>query len=305
LKQLLLTAGPGDAAERLDRFLAKAGGISRGEARRLLERGSVWVDGKRVKAASRALRPGQAITLVLEEAGRRQQQGHDALDASRILYEDAHLVAVDKPPFVPAQPTLASDRDDLLALASALTGCRLGLVHRLDSETSGVTLFAKTEVGVLTQAFRERRVHKRYLALVMSAEALPDEGVIDLAISSDPTRPGRQRAIPKGKLPALTRFRCVERCRAGTALVEAFPETGRTHQIRAHLEAMGAPLLGDKLYGGLASLTMDGTDSNRIAIPRVMLHASAIELEHPATRKPLRIEAPLPEDFGALLVQVR
>lgn len=301
MKRLDLCVGHEDEGDRLDRFLARAGGISRGEARRVLERGGVWVNGKRVKAASRALRQGQRVLLVLEEAGARREKVQRALDRARILYEDKQLLAVDKPPFVAAQPTLGSDRGDLVALASALLEMPLGLVHRLDVETSGVTLLAKDKAAVraLTQAFRERAVVKRYLALVGSAGDLPERGEIDLALSPDPGRPGRQRVSTHGGLPAFTRYRVVGRGVAGTALVEALPETGRTHQIRVHLKALGAPLLGDRLYGGASRLALGGGEA--LVIPRVMLHAASLDLRHPFTLRALHIEAPLPEDVEVLV----
>ncbi len=306
MKRLQLEVGQSDEGERLDRFLARAGGISRGEARRTLDRGGVWVDGRRVKAASRALRPGQRIMLVLEEAGaRRPSAPARALERARILFEDAHLVAVDKPPFVAAQPTLGSDTGDLIALASALVGQPLGLVHRLDIETSGVTLLAKDKATTraLAQAFRERRVAKRYLALVRSAPGLRAEGDVDLAIAPDPSRPGRRRTSRQGGAAALTHYRLRGRGQAETALVEVLPQSGRTHQIRVHLQAVGAPLLGDRLYGGPTSVALDSGAS--LPIPRVMLHAAALELLHPTKRRPLCIEAPLPGDFADLAGQLQ
>lgn len=303
MKRLQLSVGKGDEGDRLDRFLARAGGISRGEARRILDRGGVWVDGKRVKAASRALRLGQRVVLVLEEGGSRHVMPLRTLDRARVLFEDEQLIAVDKPPFVAAQPTPGSDRHDLLALASALVGRPLGLVHRLDVETSGVTLFAKDKATAraLTLAFRERQVTKRYLALTGNAEGMPNQGEIDLSIAPDLSRPGRHRASLRGGLAALTRYRILARGMSGTALIEALPETGRTHQIRVHLKALGAPLLGDRLYGGATSLVLVGGAEGAIAIPRVMLHAASLDLPHPLARGMLHIEAPLPRDAEALV----
>ena len=300
MKRLRLSVGPADVGDRLDRFLARAGDISRGEARRVLERGGVWVDGKRVKGASRAMRLNQEVLLVLEETAARRAAPAASLERARILFEDAHLVAVDKPPFVASQPTLGSDSGDLLALTKALVAGRLWLVHRLDLETSGVTLFAKSRaaVGALTKAFRERAVSKRYLALVADAGALADEGDIDLSLSADASRPGRQKVNRHSGAQAFTHYRVCSRGMADTALVEALPQTGRTHQIRVHFAALGAPLLGDKLYGGPTSRALDGDDL--LAIPRVMLHAASLSLSHPVRDEALHIEAPLPADMVAL-----
>ena len=298
MKRLRLSVGPADVGDRLDRFLARAGDISRGEARRVLDRGGVWVDGKRIKAASRAMRLNQQVLLVLEETAARRATPAKALERARLLFEDAHLVAVDKPPFVASQPTLGSDSGDLLALTQALVARRLWLVHRLDLETSGVTIFAKSRAAVsaLTKAFRDRAVTKRYLALVSDAGSLNDEGSIDLSLSADATRPGRQKVNPHSGALALTHYRVRSRGLTGTALVEAHPQTGRTHQIRVHLAALGAPLLGDKLYGGPLSRALDRDES--LAIPRVMLHASSLSLCHPVRDEALHIEAPLPADMA-------
>jgi len=295
LKKIQLSTNESDRDERLDRFIARAGGIARGEARRALERGGVWLDGKRVKAASRALRPGQQVLVVLEEAGRKEPV-IEALGPGRILFEDESLIAVDKPPFVAAQSTLGSDRGNLLALVEAHLGRSAGLVHRLDFETSGVTVFGKTRdaTRALAAAFREGTAHKRYLALAVGP--LDDQGVVDVALASDPRRKGRFVARPDGPVTALTRYRVLGR-RGTIALVELLPETGRTHQIRVHLRHLGAPIAGDELYEGPTEI--EGPDG-MVAVPRVLLHARSLELPHPLTGQPLRIAAPLPEDLAAL-----
>ena len=297
MKKLVLETQGRDEGQRLDRFLASRGGLTRGEARRLLDRGAVWVNGQRVKIASRPVHEGQEVSVFIEEAG-RSEPAAQRLEPERVLLEDAHLIAVDKPPGVPAQATLATDCGNLLALVSAHVGREVGLVHRLDLETSGVTLFAKTRPATtaLAAAFRHGTVQKRYLAAALGT--LPDEGRVDLAISPDPRRWGKFRALPGGKVPAATRFRVLAR-RGLLCAVELFPETGRTHQIRVHLKALGAPIAGDDLYGGPAEVE---TPTGRHRAERVMLHARSLELPHPATGARLAVEAPLPEDLKGLLV---
>ncbi len=144
MRRLALRVRLGDAGERLDRFVAARGGLSRGEARRALERGGVFLEGRRCKVASRAVRAGQRVEVNLEEGGRPAAPAPPALDRSRLLFADAHVVAVDKPAGVPAQPTLTSDRGHLPDLVESALGGPVSLVHRLDRETSGVTILART-----------------------------------------------------------------------------------------------------------------------------------------------------------------
>ena len=292
MRRLTLAAGPGDDGERLDRFIAARGGISRGEARRALERGGVFLDGKRCKVAGRIVHDGSRVTVNLEEAGRGAEAAAP-LDRSRLLFADGALAAVDKPAGVPAQPTLTTDRGCLPELVSALLGAPARLVHRLDRETSGVTVLARTAAAerALAEAFRDGQASKTYLALCARAPE-PPEGRIDAPLGPDPSRPGRRAVVPGGD-PSATRYRTLAVGPGGQALVEARPETGRTHQIRVHLAALGAPLLGDARYGGPRMV-------GDLPVPRVMLHALRLELRHPDTGQPVSFEAPVPADLAAV-----
>jgi 23S rRNA pseudouridine1911/1915/1917 synthase len=180
----------------------------------------------------------------------------------------------------------------LPALVSALLGSPVTIVHRLDRETSGVTVLARTRgaAAALAEAFRTLTPEKTYLALCARPPA-PPEGRIDAPLGKDPARAGLRRVDPRGDA-AATRYRTV-RAGADGALVEARPETGRTHQIRVHLAHLGAPLLGDARYGGPRRV-------GEVAIPRVMLHARRLELPHPVTGAGMVFEAPIPEDFAAV-----
>src|SRR6185312_14596362 len=170
VKKLELQVAESDARERLDRFVARAGGIARGLARRTIEAGGVYVDGKRTKVASRGLHPGQIVSVVLEEAGRAAPLPKSELPLT-VIFEDKHLIGVDKPAGIPAQATLSTDRGALTSMVAAHLGLGsgrdVGLVHRLDRETSGVTVFGKSKraVASLAEAFREGTVKKRYLAI--------------------------------------------------------------------------------------------------------------------------------------------
>jgi 23S rRNA pseudouridine1911/1915/1917 synthase len=290
LKRLSLVVRPVDEGERLDRFIAARGGVSRGLARRAIDEGGVFLDGRRCKVASKQVRAGYDITINLEEGGRAPAAGA-ALDRSRLLFADEHLVAVDKPAGVPAQATLTSDRGTLPSLVSALLGGQVTLVHRLDRETSGVTVLARSRAAAaaLAEAFRAGTARKTYLALCARAPA-PPEGRLEAAIGKDPRRAGLRQVSPGGDA-AATRYRTL--ATGAAALVEAWPETGRTHQLRVHLAHLGAPILGDPKYGGPR---MVGT----VGVPRVMLHALRLELAHPVGGAPLVFEAPLPADLGEL-----
>jgi 23S rRNA pseudouridine1911/1915/1917 synthase len=291
LKRLSLVVGAADRGERLDRFLAARGGISRGLARRAIDAGGVFVEGHRCKIAARKVWPDQTITANLEEGGREAERPA-ALDRSSLLYSDAELAVVDKPAGVAAQATLTTDRGTLPELVAALLGGPAILVHRLDRETSGVTVFARTKEAAakLAEAFRLGTPEKTYLALCAKAPS-PPEGRIEEPLGRDPKRPGLRKVNPRGE-PAATRYRTL-RQGPGGALVEARPETGRTHQIRVHLAHLGASLLGDPRYGGPRMV-------GELRIPRVMLHAARLALPHPATGAPMVFEAPLPEDFAAV-----
>ncbi|HVO20475.1 MAG TPA: RluA family pseudouridine synthase [Anaeromyxobacter sp.] len=291
MRRLSLRVPPDDAGQRIDRFIADRGGVSRGVARRALDAGGVFLDGRRCKVASRGLHPGQEVLVNLEEGGRSAAPAAP-LERSRLLFLDEALVAVDKPAGVPAQPTLTSDRGALPELVAALVGGEVTLVHRLDRETSGATVLARTReaAATLSEAFRLGTPEKAYLALTARPPA-PPAGRIDAPLGKDPHRPGLRR-VSSGGDPATTRYRTLAQGPAG-ALVEARPATGRTHQIRVHLAHLGAPLLGDARYGGPRRVL-------ELEVPRVMLHARRLEFAHPLTGVAISLEAPVPEDFRRL-----
>jgi RluA family pseudouridine synthase len=232
-----------------------------------------------------------------------------------VLYEDEVLVAFDKPAGLLSAP----DRWDkteahLVRLAQERYGSEAFNVHRLDFETTGVILFAKTR-GALTAAarqFAEGKAVKRYLALARGTPE-KEEMVVDRPIASDPVRPGRMRASHRYGRPAVTRLRLLERFR-GYSLVEAFPLTGRTHQVRVHLSLVGAPVLADPLYGNGQPLLLSKLKAGykfkegreeRPLLARVGLHAESLRLAHPVTGRELAIAAPLPKDFEVSLRYLR
>lgn len=260
------------------------------EARRLVDVGAVYVGGRRSRDAKARLTAGQVVMVVLEEGGTSPLAEAPPAPAPRVLYEDAEVIAVDKPAGLTAQPTEGRVGGSLVDRVGAHLGREAGLVHRLDRETSGVTVFGKTAraTSALAAEFREGRARKRYVAA--TGPGLPPSGTVDLPLSRDPSRPGRWRATRAANgVPALTDFRTLY---AGPefCVVELLPRTGRTHQLRAHLTALGAPILGDSRYGGAAK-------AGGVEAPRCLLHAQALELGHPRTGQVLRVEAPVPEDL--------
>jgi 23S rRNA pseudouridine1911/1915/1917 synthase len=296
MKRRTHVVGPGEAGALLP-LLARVLGVGEVEARALVQRGAVYVQGRRLREPGAAVREGQTLLAVLEEAGVSTLAPASAPPpALRVLFEDAELVAVDKPAGLTAQPTEGRAGDSLLDVVGALLGgAAPGLVHRLDRETSGVTVFGRTAraTSALAAQFREGTARKRYLAAC--APALPPSGRVDLPLSRDPARPGRFRATRAANgVPALTDFTRLHLA-ADHALVALFPQTGRTHQLRAHLAALASPICGDARYGGAPQV--GGAPAGRC-----LLHAQGLALQHPTRGTPLLLEAPVPEDLARLFV---
>ncbi len=266
--------------------LAARLGLGRGDVEALLLRGAVYLSGRRLPGGTPQAKAGDRVLVVLEESGRSVLAEEPVPAPLRVLYQDGALLAVDKPAGLPAQPT-PGGAISLLALASAHLGHPAGLVHRLDKGTTGLTLFGVTDAATrsLARAFRAGKLRKQYLAA--TGPALPDAGTVSLPLSRDPSRPGRWRASARAHgLAAVSDFRRLGQTH-GYALAALWPRTGRTHQLRAHLASLGAPLLGDALYGGRGA-------------ERPMLHAHALVLSHPETGAVLRLLARLPEDLQRL-----
>ncbi|WP_223642782.1 RluA family pseudouridine synthase [Corallococcus sp. EGB] len=292
MKRRTFRAGGAHVGRGLVEAVAAELALPVADVRRLVDVGAVYVAGRRARDGAVKLQPAQVVTVVLEEAGQSPLEAEQPAAPLRVLFEDADVIAVDKPAGLNAQPTEGRVGGSLVDLVSDHLGRQAGLVHRLDRETSGVTVFGKTAAATsaLAEAFREGTARKRYLAA--TGPGLPAGGTVDLPLSKDPSRPGRWRATRAANgVPAWTDYRTLF---AGEAfsLVELLPRTGRTHQLRAHLTALGRPILGDARYGGAAS-------AGSLKAPRCLLHAHALELGHPRTGRPLRLEAPVPDDLRA------
>lgn len=290
MKRRTLEVGSGSEGLPVQRLVRQELQLADAEAKALIDRGAVYVDGRRCRDGGTRLRAKQKVTVVLEESGGSSLSAPDASPSLVVLYEDDALIAVDKPPGLPAQPTPGGALS-LLKLVSERLGRDAGLVHRLDRETSGVTVFAKTAAATreLARQFREGKARKRYLAAVKPG--LAPAGRIDLPISKDPSRPGRYRATRAANgVPALTEYtRLFES--ADHALVSLLPRTGRTHQLRAHLTALGCPIAGDLRYGGQEVVA--GAPAGRC-----LLHAHALSVT--SAGAPRLFIAPLPADLARL-----
>jgi 23S rRNA pseudouridine1911/1915/1917 synthase len=272
-----------EAGERLDRLLAaRVPGLSRRQARVLLDIGGVFVDGARVKVASRTLRAGQrveahvggALARATKHVGRAARASDEAsLPAYVVVHEDDQVIVVDKPSGLLVAPTPESDRQNL----AALLGVRV--VHRIDLATSGLLVFARTEAAnrALSAAFRVHDVERAYVAVVAGAVA-GDVGTIDRPV-------GGKRAVThvsiEERLTGATRLRCRL-------------ETGRTHQIRIHLSELGHPVLGDPKYGA----------GEAPRPPRLALHAAELGFEHPGSGQRVRFTSELPDDLTTWLAAV-
>jgi len=283
---------------RLDKVLVSlAPEFSRNHLQSLVERGHVQVDGKPAQVVARKLRVGQHVRLELvpteESRAFRPQQM-----VLTIMFEDEHLMVIDKPAGLVVHPAAGNWSGTLLNgllahHAAAATLPRAGIVHRLDKDTSGLMVVGKTLIAVtaLSRAIAAREVHRHYLALAHGRVAW-DEKSVDAPIGRDPVSRIRMAVLASGK-PARTDLHCVARAAACSALACKL-HTGRTHQIRVHLAWLGHPLVSDALYGGALAL----------GLQRQALHAARLRLQHPVGGAWLDFDCPPPADFAQAWAQV-
>lgn len=304
-----LVIGPEQAGKRLDRILAVAfPEYSRTRLQAWITDGRVVVDGRAQRASSR-LETGQRVVLeaVLEPVIEDSPEPI-ALD---IVHEDADLIVLNKPAGLVVHPG-AGNRSGtlvnaLLHHAPALSHLpRAGLVHRLDKDTSGLLVVAKTTAShaALVAALARREIHREYRALVRGDIVAGSR--IEAPIGRHPTVRTRMAVNPRGK-PAVTHTRVLERLGGYTFLAVTL-ESGRTHQIRVHLSHAGTPIVGDPVYakrqGLAAGLSAEAAEALR-HFPRQALHAARLEFRHPVTGEVCTFEAPLPADMSELLAVLR
>ena len=287
---------------RLDRFLRKKiPRLSRTRVQRVI-RGECWIDGRPCKPSS-VVTAGQRVTF-----RRPAPVEPEAPRELPVLHVDDAFYALDKPAGIAMHPTAKWHFSTVTAvLRDKFPGESLQITHRLDLETSGVLLIARSyEAAVaLKRAFAKRRVHKRYVAVVHGA--LDGEGVVDAPLGLAGGLVRVKMAVRADGLPSRTRWRARARHGAYT-LVDCWPETGRQHQIRAHLDHLGHPIVGDKLYPDerlFADYQDHGWDAvaEKLPLRRHALHAAELRFPHPTTGEEVVIESALPADVRVLLTQ--
>ena len=301
---------------RLDAFLADTfRRYSRMQLRRAIAADCVRINGRRTKAAHH-LREGERISLALPPIPREGPRGEDIpLD---VLYEDGCLVVINKPPGMVVHPGKGHLYGTLVAalthrfdqLSSVGGPARPGIVHRLDRDTSGVIVVAKTDRAhlVLADQFQERVVEKEYYAIVAGVPN-HDRDLIEQPIGIHPYQRDKMaiRAGHSSSREART-FYEVQRRFVGFAAIRVLPKTGRTHQIRLHLAHVGCPILCDKLYGGRSQITLgeirEGREGGDVILDRQALHARRLKFRHPETGEFLEFEAPLPQELTNVLAEL-
>ena len=301
-----VTVGEGEGGERLDRLLAShLAALSRTRLKRLVESGQVSLGGATITDPSMRVKPGQIFLIdVPAPVVDRPLPQAMALD---IVFEDDHVIVLDKPAGLVVHPAPGNpDRTLVNALLAhcgeSLSGIggvkRPGIVHRLDKDTSGLMLVAKTERAhqALAAAFAAHSLTRAYLAIVKGVPS-PRHGVIATRIGRSRTNRKKMAVLKTGGKEAITRYRVVEALGTKAAVIECRLATGRTHQIRVHLASIGHPLIGDPVYGrGRAA----GLPAAAQGFRRQALHAWKLGFQHPATGQDLEFTSPLPPDIEAL-----
>lgn len=316
------TAGKADAGSRLDRFLAThASGFSRSRLKQLLLDGEVRVGARTIRDPAYRVKSGDSVKLRVPPA--KPAKPHAQKIPLNIAYEDDQIVVVDKPAGIVVHPAAGNEEGTLVNALIAHCGNSLsgiggekrpGIVHRLDKDTSGLLVVAKTDKAhrKLSEQFadhgRNGPLVRAYLALVWGVPE-PRRGVINAPIARDPRSRERMAVLPGGRR-AVTHYALQERY-AGedglpvASLVECRLETGRTHQIRVHLTRVGHPLVGDETYGAgfRSKASQMPPDARRLfaRLRRQALHAYQLGFAHPGSGKPMRFESPLPADMARLI----
>jgi 23S rRNA pseudouridine1911/1915/1917 synthase len=288
--------------ERLDAAIARMFGLSRTRAAELIGEGAVLVGGRPAGKSDR-IPAGEWLDVTLPPASPvPAMPPAEPVPGLAIVYEDGDIVVVDKPTGVAAHPTPGwtgpTVLQGLLAaghqIATSGAAERQGIVHRLDANTTGLMVIAKSEhaYSVLKQAFRDRVVDKRYHALVQGHPD-PLRGTIDAPIARHPAGDGRFAVVADGR-PAITHYDTIEAFRAAS-LTDIKLETGRTHQIRVHMAAVRHPCVGDRLYGA------DPVLAARLGISRQWLHAVRLGFAHPADGRWMEFISDYPADLAGSL----
>lgn len=290
---------------RLDRFLTPIlNDLSRTAIQQLIADQSVLVNGRNSKPGY-ALRSGDEVTILRKTIIPQQRIVQPQQLPLTIVYEDEDLLVINKAPGMVVHPAPGHSEDTVVnalvarypQLQQIEGDLRPGIVHRLDRDTSGLLIVAKNAraQAALIEQMKQHAIIKRYLALVEGIVAL-DQGSIDAPIGRHPRFRQQMAITATQSRDAITHFRVLKRFQRHTLLLLQL-ETGRTHQIRVHLQAIGHPVVGDPIYGS------GHTEQRGIRLKRQFLHAYQLEFSHPLTDVPIKLEAPLPDDLQAILEQ--
>ena len=314
---LTFPAPPEAEGERLDRFLAeRIGTISRSRVKALIEAGHVRRNGTRATEPAETVRAGTTYTVELPAPRPANPQPENI--PLPILYEDSDLIVLDKPAGLVVHPAPGNESGTLVNALIAHAGPDLaiggehrpGIVHRLDKDTSGVMVIAKTQdaMNALTAAFAARDLDRAYLALVWGLAA-PASALIEAPIGRDPRDRKRMAVRPHGGgKPAVTRYSTLRSWHAALTLLECHLATGRTHQIRVHLSSRGHPIVGDPLYlrriPAAARTLPEALRRRLLDFSRQALHAARLAFAHPRTGAPLSFETPPPPDMTGLIASL-
>lgn len=290
------------AGERLDRIVALIGDISRSEARGLIAAGGAQVDGVDATSGKSRMSEGQTVRVDLSKVPQDELPGPDPSVPIDVLFEDADLIVVNKPVGLVVHPAAGHGTGTLVngllvkfpEIASVGQPARPGIVHRLDAGTSGLMVVARSQraYGELVEAMGDHLVEREYIALAWG-HFDSKSGVVDAEIGRDPRDPLKMAVVRGGKW-ARTHFEVMQEFvePADLSLVRCTLETGRTHQIRVHLGAVGHPVVGDATYGGSRS---------SLRAPRPMLHAARLAFAHPVSGEKLEFRAPMPADMVSVI----
>ena len=316
--------GDAQAGWRLDRFLAGAlGDISRSRLQQLIAGGAVTHTRKTIRDGNFRVKPGEAYTVSAPPPAPAEPIGQDI--PLTVVYEDADLIVIDKPAGLVVHPA-AGNLDGTLVNAliahcgASLKGvggvARPGIVHRLDKDTSGLLVAAKTQraMSSLGKQFANHTIERAYHAVVWGSPRAGD-GVVEGQIGRNPFDRKRMAVLRGGGKEARTRYRLIEKFgnpeRPLASLIECRLETGRTHQIRVHLTHIGHPLIGDPSYGKsrIAPRAKSPVEATAFAaaqnFPRQALHAYVLGFQHPTLHKTMRFESKWPDDFSSLVKALR
>lgn len=304
--------GPDKGGERLDKWLAEAvDGLSRARLRALLEEGQVTLDGETIRDASRRVKPGQEARITEPPPVAALPEPQDI--PLTVLYEDSDLIVIDKPAGLVVHPA-AGNPDGTLVNAllfhcgDSLSGIggerRPGIVHRLDKDTSGLMVAAKTDLAHrgLAEQFAHHSLTREYHCLVWGRPT-PAKGSVEGNIGRHPTNRKKMTVLRSGGKHALTHYRVLDTFEDSFSLVECRLATGRTHQVRVHMAHLGHPLLGDSVYGrsGFPKALSKSTREAIGNLGRQALHSRYIRFLHPRTQMEIALESQLPKDINTIL----